>query len=61
MVMLTRCLLACFRFWEMLAYLANTLIFMLVGLVITKHAMANVDPIDWFYVFALYIGINIIR
>ncbi|XP_038047378.1 sodium/hydrogen exchanger 10-like [Patiria miniata] len=49
------------RFWEMLAYIANTLIFMLVGLVITKHALANVDPIDWFYVLALYVGINIIR
>ncbi|XP_022089278.1 sodium/hydrogen exchanger 10-like [Acanthaster planci] len=49
------------RFWEMLAYLANTLIFMLVGLVIIKHALANVEPIDWFYVFALYVGVNIIR
>ncbi|PIK43588.1 sperm-specific sodium proton exchanger [Apostichopus japonicus] len=49
------------RFWEMLAYLANTLIFMLVGVLIVDKALANVDAIDWFYVIALYVGINTIR
>ncbi|XP_072046818.1 sperm-specific sodium:proton exchanger-like [Amphiura filiformis] len=49
------------RFWEMLAYLANTLIFMVVGVVIAERAMENVESMDWFYLCALYIGINIIR
>ncbi|KAJ8023281.1 Sodium/hydrogen exchanger 10 [Holothuria leucospilota] len=49
------------RFWEMLAYLANTLIFMLVGVLIVDKALANVDSIDWFYVITLYVGINTIR
>ncbi|XP_033119377.1 sodium/hydrogen exchanger 10-like [Anneissia japonica] len=49
------------RFWEVLAYVANTLIFFLVGVVITERAMENVDPIDWFYMFTIYVGINIIR
>ncbi len=45
----------------MLAYLANTLIFMIVGVVIAERAMDNVESMDWFYLIALYIGINIIR
>lgn len=45
----------------MLAYLANTLIFMIVGVVIAERAMANVESMDWFYLLSLYIGINIIR
>ncbi|XP_071957219.1 sperm-specific sodium:proton exchanger-like isoform X2 [Antedon mediterranea] len=49
------------RFWEVLGYVANTLIFFLVGVVITERAMENVDPIDWFYMLTIYVGINIIR
>ncbi|XP_070552787.1 sperm-specific sodium:proton exchanger-like [Ptychodera flava] len=49
------------RFWEMLAYLANTLIFVLVGVVIVELAMSNVESSDWFYILATYMGINIIR
>ncbi|XP_077865611.1 sperm-specific sodium:proton exchanger-like [Saccoglossus kowalevskii] len=49
------------RFWEMLAYLANTLIFVLVGVVIVERAWHDVDPIDCFYIITLYIGVNIIR
>ncbi|XP_077994372.1 sperm-specific sodium:proton exchanger-like [Glandiceps talaboti] len=49
------------RFWEMLAYLANTLIFVLVGVVIVERAMRNVNDMDWFYIIVLYIGVNIIR
>ncbi|XP_014671188.1 PREDICTED: sodium/hydrogen exchanger 10-like [Priapulus caudatus] len=49
------------RFWEMLAYLANTLIFILVGVVITEQAMNDINEKDWFYMLVLYFGVNIIR
>ncbi|XP_041472513.1 sodium/hydrogen exchanger 10-like [Lytechinus variegatus] len=49
------------RFWEMLAYLANTLIFMMVGVVVTQKALVSVDSMDWFYLIILYLAINIIR
>ena len=45
----------------MLGYLANTLIFILVGVVIAQKAFSGVDKIDWIYVIALYIGIMVIR
>ena len=45
----------------MLAYLANTLIFMIVGVVVTQKAQASVSSMDWFYLVALYLAINIIR
>lgn len=49
------------RFWEMLAYLANTLIFILVGVVITEQAVHALHDNDWFYILALYIGLTVIR
>ncbi|XP_030844648.1 sperm-specific sodium proton exchanger isoform X1 [Strongylocentrotus purpuratus] len=49
------------RFWEMLAYLANTLIFMMVGVVVTQKALVAVDKMDWFYLIILYLAITIIR
>lgn len=49
------------RFWEMLAYLANTLIFMLVGVVITEKALSSVGGTDWVLLIALYCAINVIR
>ena len=45
----------------MLGYLANTLIFILVGVVIAQQAFSGVEQIDWIYVIALYIGIMVIR
>ena len=45
----------------MLGYLANTLIFILVGVVIAQQAFSGVEMIDWIYVIALYIGIMVIR
>lgn len=45
----------------MLGYLANTLIFILVGVVIAQQAFSDVEMIDWIYVIALYIGIMVIR
>ncbi|KAK6191720.1 hypothetical protein SNE40_003331 [Patella caerulea] len=49
------------RFWETLAYLANTLIFILVGVVISEKAIFRIHGIDWFYMFALYFGLQVIR
>ena len=49
------------RFWGMLGYLANTLIFILVGVVIAQKAFSGVEDIDWFFMVALYIGIMVIR
>ena len=45
----------------MLSYLANTLIFILVGVVIAQQAFSDVETIDWIYVIFLYIGIMVIR
>ncbi|XP_013420708.1 sodium/hydrogen exchanger 10 [Lingula anatina] len=49
------------RFWEMMAYLANTLIFILVGVVITERSLSHAVGKDWFYMIALYFGIIVIR
>ena len=47
------------KFWEFLAYLSNTLIFLIVGIIIA----AKVD-VTWsriFYTIVIYIGLNAIR
>ncbi|KAH3877179.1 hypothetical protein DPMN_001038, partial [Dreissena polymorpha] len=49
------------RFWETLAYLANTLIFIIVGMVISEKAIFEIHGIDWFYMFSLYFGCFVIR
>ena len=49
------------RFWGMLGYLANTLIFILVGVVIAQRAFSGVESLDWMFMVALYIGIMVIR
>ncbi|XP_077965661.1 sperm-specific sodium:proton exchanger-like isoform X2 [Styela clava] len=48
------------RFWEMLAYLANTLIFVIVGIQITKF-MGDISWYDVGYLLVIYVGITIIR
>ncbi|XP_063053024.1 sodium/hydrogen exchanger 10-like [Engraulis encrasicolus] len=48
------------RFWEMLTYLANTLIFFTVGIVVSKafqHLVLN----DFFNIIVLYFAVYIIR
>ncbi|XP_071121113.1 sperm-specific sodium:proton exchanger-like isoform X2 [Mytilus edulis] len=49
------------RFWETLAYIANTLIFIIVGMVISEKAIFEIHGLDWFYMFSLYFGIFVIR
>ncbi|KAG1651400.1 Sodium/hydrogen exchanger 8 [Nymphon striatum] len=48
-------------FWSTLAYLANTLIFVIVGITIMERASIYIQQTDWFYSLALFVGINIIR
>ncbi|XP_074660935.1 sperm-specific sodium:proton exchanger-like [Tubulanus polymorphus] len=49
------------RFWQMLAYLANTLIFILVGVLIVEQGLTAFTPIDAFYILALYCAVTVIR
>lgn len=45
----------------MLGYLANTLIFVLVGVVISQRAFSGVEGTDWIFMAVLYFGIVVIR
>lgn len=49
------------RFWEILAYLANTIIFLLVGIAIMEEAFSALQLIDAFYIFIDYILLFVIR
>ena len=49
------------QFWEMMAYLANTLIFFLVGVVIAEKAFSDVEWSDLVLLVALYFSIIVIR
>ena len=55
---------ACFlihRFWEIAGYIANTLIFVLVGVIIVQEAFSGVTYNDWLYLFLLYFLTSVIR
>ena len=49
------------RFWSMLEYLANTLIFIIVGVVIADSVFIGVDKMDWLFLVTLYVGLQVIR
>jgi len=49
------------RFWEILAYLANTLIFLLVGVAIMEKAFDVIETLDWLYILVDYFGVVVIR
>ncbi len=48
------------RFWEVMAYIANTLIFLLVGLLIAKRIDISSSQM-WITLLLLYLGILVIR
>ncbi|NRB38040.1 MAG: cation:proton antiporter [Pseudomonadales bacterium] len=48
------------HFWEMMAHMANTLIFIIVGILVASRVNFN-DAQAWQALFVLYIGIMIIR
>ena len=45
----------------MMGYLANTVIFVLVGVVVTEQALNDVSAADWVILVALYLGLPVIR
>jgi NhaP-type Na+/H+ or K+/H+ antiporter len=47
--------------WGMIEWAANTIIFMLAGLIIGKEAVNNVNAMDWLYLIVLYIVLILIR
>lgn len=48
------------HFWEMMAHIANTLIFLLVGVLIISRI--KLDSVEyWIALFVLYIGITLVR
>ena len=49
------------RFWSMLEYLANTLIFIIVGVVIADSVFIGVEAMDWLFLVTLYVGLQVIR
>ena len=55
------CLSMLYRFWEIAGYIANTLIFVLVGVIISQEAFSGVTYNDWLYLFLLYFLISAIR
>ncbi|KAH6926392.1 hypothetical protein HPB50_018099 [Hyalomma asiaticum] len=48
-------------FWEMLSYLANTLIFIIVGIVITERSVSFIEKNDLFLILITYIAITVFR
>ncbi|MFC1617520.1 cation:proton antiporter, partial [Candidatus Margulisiibacteriota bacterium] len=48
------------HFWEMMAYVANTIIFLLVGIIIVNR-LFGVPINSWFVLIALYFLIHIVR
>ncbi|HRP95949.1 MAG TPA: sodium:proton antiporter [Rhodocyclaceae bacterium] len=48
------------HFWEMLAYIFNTMIFLLVGIIIARAVV--LPPLElWLSLLLLYLGVNLIR
>ncbi|XP_035704724.1 sodium/hydrogen exchanger 8 isoform X2 [Folsomia candida] len=49
------------HFWEVIGYMANTLLFFLIGLIIGRKAFLFLDGMDFPYLFALYASVILIR
>ena len=47
------------RFWELAAYLANTLVFIMVGIIIASRVA--ITPISLLITVGVYLGVNLIR
>lgn len=47
--------------WGIVEWFANTLIFLLAGLIIGNRTLDNVNAIDWLYLFILYFALLVIR
>eukprot|EP01062_Namystynia_karyoxenos_P068644 TRINITY_DN6352_c0_g1_i1.p1 TRINITY_DN6352_c0_g1~~TRINITY_DN6352_c0_g1_i1.p1 ORF type:complete len:1565 (+),score=487.12 TRINITY_DN6352_c0_g1_i1:71-4696(+) len=49
------------HFWEAATYLANTLIFLLAGLIVSLKAFGAVNGTDFLYLIIIYVTINVAR
>jgi len=49
------------KFWEQMGYLVNTIIFLVVGMIITFRALEHIEPVDVVYLIILYIAVNFAR
>lgn len=49
------------HFWEMLGYLANTALFVMVGILISEVALLGVTRTDMWYLVGLYFQLTLIR
>ena len=49
--------------WSFLSFVANTIIFVSAGMILTQHLVMGsaVRPVDFAYLIALYVAINVIR
>ncbi|CAM9412929.1 unnamed protein product [Chrysoparadoxa australica] len=51
-------------FWHLAAYMANTIIFFISGLVVASESFGpqnNINPADWGYLIALYLYVHLVR
>ena len=49
------------KFWEQMGYLVNTIIFLVVGMIITFNAIEDIEGRDVIYLVILYIAVNFAR
>jgi len=51
------------EFWEMVEYLANTIVFVLSGAVIMERGFNSdfITAVDWLYLLLLYVVLNVVR
>lgn len=48
-------------FWEMMSFLANTVLFVILGIVISETAINSFENEDGLNLIGLYITLNLIR
>jgi sodium/hydrogen exchanger 10/11 len=49
------------QFWEMMSFFANTVLFVILGIVISETAINSFELSDGIHVIWLYFALNIIR
>ena len=47
--------------WDFLTWFANTVIFLLSGLIIGHRVLQQVQYVDWLYLMLLYVSLNVVR
>ena len=49
------------EFWEFLGYTANTILFIIVGIIVTETAFNDLTLRDWLYLLILYVIAHVVR